>query len=124
MTLHAIGLTGVKGKITTVTLASLKAAGQPAVFLAAYDYPTAVFADRAGVDMLLVGDSVAMTVLGHRHTVEISMDEMLVFTRAVCRGARRPFLVGPPISQLSGLRCRRDPECGRVHRGWMRRSQV
>lgn len=81
-------------KVTTATLDALRKRGEPAVFLTAYDYPTAVFADRAGVDMLLVGDSAAMTVLGHRSTVQISMDEMLVFAGAVCRGAGRAFVVG------------------------------
>src|SRR5918992_6022847 len=81
-------------KVTTATLAALRARGERAVFLTAYDYPTAVFADRAGVDMLLVGDSAAMTVLGHPTTVAITMDEMLVFARAVCRGAKRAFVVG------------------------------
>jgi 3-methyl-2-oxobutanoate hydroxymethyltransferase len=76
------------------TLASYKERGRRAVFVTAYDYPTAVFADRAGVDMLLVGDSAAMTVLGHPNTLGVSMDEMLVFARAVCRGARRAFVVG------------------------------
>jgi 3-methyl-2-oxobutanoate hydroxymethyltransferase len=81
-------------KVTTATLAALRARGEKAVFLTAYDYPTAVFADRAGVDMLLVGDSAAMTVLGHPTTVSITMAEMLVFARAVCRGAKRAFVVG------------------------------
>ena len=81
-------------KVTTATLAALRERGEAAVFLTAYDYPTAVFADRAGVDMLLVGDSAAMTMLGHPSTVSITMDEMLVFTRAVCRGAKRAFVVG------------------------------
>jgi len=81
-------------KVTTATLAALKARGERAVFLTAYDYPTAVFADRAGVDMLLVGDSAAMTMLGHPTTVSITMAEMLVFARAVCRGAKRAFVVG------------------------------
>jgi 3-methyl-2-oxobutanoate hydroxymethyltransferase len=64
------------------------------VWITAYDYPTAVFADRAGADVLLVGDSAAMTMLGHENTTSITMDEMLVFTRAVCRGAKRAFVVG------------------------------
>ena len=81
-------------KVTLATLQSLRARGERAVFVTAYDYPTAVFADRAGVDMLLVGDSAAMTMLGHATTVAITLEEMLVFTRAVCRGARRPFVVG------------------------------
>lgn len=81
-------------KVTVATLASYKASGRRAVFVTAYDYPTAVFADRAGVDMLLVGDSAAMTVLGHPNTLGVSMQEMLVFAGAVCRGARRAFVVG------------------------------
>ena len=81
-------------KVTTATLAALRARGERAVFLTAYDYPTAVFAERAGVDMLLVGDSAAMTMLGHPTTVSITMDEMLVFARAVCRAAKRAFVVG------------------------------
>lgn len=81
-------------KVTVATLAALKARGERAVFLTAYDYPTAVFADRAGVDMLLVGDSGAMTMLGHAGTCAITMTEMLVFARAVCRGAQHAFVVG------------------------------
>jgi 3-methyl-2-oxobutanoate hydroxymethyltransferase len=81
-------------KVTVTTLAALKEAGQKAVFLTAYDYPTAVFAERAGVDMLLVGDSAAMTVLGLPTTIGITMNEMLVFARAVCRGAKRAFVIG------------------------------
>ncbi len=81
-------------KVTTRSLAALKVCGEPAVFLTAYDYPTATFADRAGVDMLLVGDSAAMTMLGHENTLSIGMTEMLVLTKAVCRGAKRAFVIG------------------------------
>ena len=81
-------------RVTTATLTALRQRGEPAVWITAYDYPTAVFADRAGVDVLLVGDSAAMTMLGHENTTSITMDEMLVFTRAVCRGAKRAFVVG------------------------------
>ena len=81
-------------KVTTATLAALRAREEQAVFVTAYDYPTATYADRAGVDMLLVGDSAAMTVLGLPTTVGITMEEMLVFARAVCRGAKRAFVVG------------------------------
>ena len=91
---HAVSHSPAARKVTTATLLTLRAAGEQAVFLTAYDYPTAVFADRAGVDMLLVGDSAAMTMLGLPTTTAITMDEMLVFARAVCRGARRPFVVG------------------------------
>ena len=81
-------------KVTVNTLAALKARDEKAVFVTAYDYPTATFADRAGVDLLLVGDSAAMTVLGHSNTLSITMTEMLVFARAVARGAQRAFVVG------------------------------
>src|SRR5687767_12574350 len=88
------GSRGAVGRVTLTTLAGLRARGERAVFVTAYDYPTAVFADRAGVDLLLVGDSAAMTVLGHPTTVSITLDEMLVFARAVCRGAKRAFVIG------------------------------
>jgi 3-methyl-2-oxobutanoate hydroxymethyltransferase len=60
----------------------------------AYDAPSGRLADEAGVDLILVGDSAAMTVLGHDSTVPASMDEMIVLTRAVTRGARRPLVIG------------------------------
>jgi 3-methyl-2-oxobutanoate hydroxymethyltransferase len=82
------------GRVTLATLARLRTRGERAVFVTAYDFPTAVFADRAGVDLLLVGDSAAMTVLGHPTTVSITLEEMLVFARAVCRGAKRAFVIG------------------------------
>ena len=81
-------------KVTTHTLRSLKELGERAVCITAYDYPTATFADRAGVDVILVGDSAAMTVLGHANTMSITMTEMLVFARAVARGAKRAFVIG------------------------------
>jgi len=81
-------------KVTLSTLHALRARQQPAVFVTAYDYPTATFAERAGVDMLLVGDSAAMTMLGLPNTLGVSMDEMIVFVRAVCRAAKRAFVVG------------------------------
>ena len=82
------------GKVTTATLRALKARGDKAVFLTAYDYPTATFADRAGADLLLVGDSAANTVLGLKSTVEIGMTEMLIFAAAVARAAKRAFVIG------------------------------
>jgi 3-methyl-2-oxobutanoate hydroxymethyltransferase len=81
-------------KVTVETLRRMKARGERVVFLTAYDYPTAVFADRAGVDMVLVGDSGAMAVLGLPNTVGITLEEMLTFSRAVCRGAKRALVVG------------------------------
>lgn len=81
-------------KVTIATLAALKARNEKAVFVTAYDYPTASFADRAGVDMILVGDSAAMTMLGLPTTLGIGLAEMLVFARAVTRAAHRAFVVG------------------------------
>ena len=82
------------GKVPTATLRALKARQEKAVFLTAYDYPTATFADRAGADLLLVGDSAANTVLGLKSTVEIGMTEMLIFAAAVARAAKRAFVIG------------------------------
>ena len=82
------------GKVTTHSLAAMKARGEKAVFLTAYDFPTATFADRAGADLLLVGDSAAMTMLGLPSTLGISLAEMLVFARAVARAARRALVIG------------------------------
>jgi 3-methyl-2-oxobutanoate hydroxymethyltransferase len=81
-------------KVSVVTLRNLKARGTKAVCVTAYDYPTATFADRAGVDVILVGDSAAMTVLGLPNTLGIGLDEMLVFAKAVARGAKRAFVIG------------------------------
>ncbi len=81
-------------KVTLATLAALKHRGEKAVFLTAYDYATATFAERAGVDLLLVGDSAAMTMLGLPNTLAIGMEEMCVFVRAVCRAAQRAFVIG------------------------------
>jgi 3-methyl-2-oxobutanoate hydroxymethyltransferase len=95
------------GKVTIATLNALKAQGRKAVFITAYDYPTATFADRAGVDMLLVGDSAAMTMLGLPSTLGIGLDEMLVFARAVSRAAQRAFVIGdmPFLSYQPGDEC-------------------
>jgi len=81
-------------KVTLRTLNILRERRAPAVFVTAYDYPTATFAERAGVDMILVGDSAAMTMMGLPNTLGISMDEMVVFVRSVCRAAKRAFVVG------------------------------
>ena len=81
------------GKLPITELAHLKARRQPIAMVTAYDAPGGRLADQAGVDLILVGDSAAMTMLGHESTVPASMDEMLVLTRAVTRGARRPLVV-------------------------------
>jgi 3-methyl-2-oxobutanoate hydroxymethyltransferase len=81
-------------RVTLRTLREKHAAGIPITMVTAYDYPSAVHVDAAGIDMLLVGDSAAMVVHGHDTTLPITLEEMLVHCRAVARGARRPFVVG------------------------------
>jgi len=81
-------------KVSVTTLAALKARGEKAVFLTAYDYATAAYADRAGADLILVGDSAAMTMMGLPNTLSIGMKEMLVFARSVSRAVRRAFVIG------------------------------
>jgi 3-methyl-2-oxobutanoate hydroxymethyltransferase len=74
-------------------LAEKKRLGEPIVMITAYDYPSAQVAEAAGVDMVLVGDSGAMTVLGYPSTVPVSVEEMLMLTAATRRGLRTPLLV-------------------------------
>lgn len=81
------------GKLPITDLAAMKASGSPIAMITAYDAPSGRLADAAGADVILVGDSAAMTVLGHDSTVPATMEEMLVLTRAVTRGARRPLVV-------------------------------
>jgi 3-methyl-2-oxobutanoate hydroxymethyltransferase len=84
-----------KGKpVTLSALTEKKALGEPITMVTAYDYPGAQVAEEAGVDVVLVGDSAAMTVLGYPSTVPVSVDEMLMLTAAVRRGLRTPMLVG------------------------------
>src|SRR3954470_15882616 len=80
--------------VTLPRLAELKRLGEPIVMVTAYDFPSARAAEVAGVDVVLVGDSGAMTVLGYPSTVAVELDEMLVLAKAVRRGLRTPLLVG------------------------------
>lgn len=81
------------GKVSLADLEGLTADARPIVMVTAYDAPSGRLADLAGVDIVLVGDSAAMVVLGHASTVPATMDEMLVLCAAVVRGARRPLVV-------------------------------
>ena len=76
------------------TLAAARARGTPIVMLTAYDHPSGRVAVEAGVDVVLVGDSAAMTVLGYDSTVPVTVDEMIMLTAAVRRGLSTPLLVG------------------------------
>jgi 3-methyl-2-oxobutanoate hydroxymethyltransferase len=81
-------------KITVPSLVARKATGPKIVCLTAYDFPTAKILDEAGVDIVLVGDSLGMVVLGYENTVPVTMEEMLHHTKAVSRAVRRALVVG------------------------------
>jgi len=85
---------GGGAKSTVLTLQQKKERGERVSVLTAYDFPTARLLDAAGVDCLLVGDSLAMVVLGHETTLSVTMEEMLHHARAVARGAKWALLVG------------------------------
>ena len=79
--------------MTLPGLAEKRRLGEPLVMVTAYDYPGALAVDKAGVDIVLVGDSGAMTVLVHPSTVPVELDEMIMLAKAVRRGTRTPFLI-------------------------------
>src|SRR5207248_3971665 len=83
-----------KGKLPLPRLAELKRDGEPIVMVTAYDAPGARFAEDAGIDVVLVGDTAAMVVLGHSGTTPVTVDEMLFLTRTVSRHVHRPIVVG------------------------------
>ena len=81
-------------KLTIPDLLEMAATGDPISMITCYDHPMARIIDQAGVDLVLVGDSVAMTVLGHPNTLPATMDMMVVFGEAVARGCERAFVIG------------------------------
>jgi 3-methyl-2-oxobutanoate hydroxymethyltransferase len=81
-------------KITITTLFSMVAEDQPISWLTCYDYPTGYLQEEAGIDMILVGDSLGMTMLGYDSTLPVTMEDMIRHTQAVRRGAPTVFLVG------------------------------
>ena len=83
-----------RAPITVPRVAEMKRAGEPIVMVTAYDFPSAQVAEEAGVDIVLVGDTAAMVVLGHDSTPPVSIDEMLMLASAVRRGLKTPLLVG------------------------------
>ena len=80
-------------KVTVKTLTNLKATGEKFSALTAYDYSTAKYIDEAGVDLILVGDSLAMVALGYENTNSIGVEEMAIFTKAVAKGVSRAMVV-------------------------------
>jgi 3-methyl-2-oxobutanoate hydroxymethyltransferase len=83
-----------RARMTLPRLAEMKLNAEPIVMVTAYDFPSAEIAEAAGVDLVLCGDTAAMTMLGHSSTTPVSLDEMLVLAKAVRRGLRTPLLVG------------------------------
>jgi 3-methyl-2-oxobutanoate hydroxymethyltransferase len=83
-----------RAPVTLPRLAEMKAAGEPIAMVTAYDYPSAQVAEEAGVDIVLVGDSAAMVVLGYPGTEPVSMDEMVMLGKAVRRGLKTPLMIG------------------------------
>ena len=92
-------------KVTISDLMAQKESGKKITMLTAYDYPTAQMVDQAGIDIILVGDSLGMVVLGYTSTVPVSMEEMIHHTKAVTRGAKYAFIIGdmPFMSYQTGV---------------------
>ncbi|MGC1377281.1 MAG: 3-methyl-2-oxobutanoate hydroxymethyltransferase [Anaerolineales bacterium] len=86
--------TATRKKVTTLALRQKKERGEPITMLTAYDYPTALTMDEAGMDVILVGDSLGMVVLGYENTLPVTMEDMLHHCRAVARGAKSAMLIG------------------------------
>jgi 3-methyl-2-oxobutanoate hydroxymethyltransferase len=83
-----------RGKVTVLSLAAKKKRREPIAMITAYDYPTALALDRAGVDAILVGDSLGMVVLGYENTLAVTMEDMIHHCKAVARGTRCAHLIG------------------------------
>lgn len=82
-----------EGKVSTAKLLKMKQAGEKVLVLTAYDYSTAQIAEKAGIDVMLVGDSLGMVVLGYENTLPVTMEDMIHHTKAVVRGVRRAMVV-------------------------------
>ena len=82
-----------KKRLTVTDFSKMKSKGEKITMLTAYDHATATMLDEAGVDMLLVGDSLAMVVQGHENTIPVSLEEMIYHGEMVARASRRSFVV-------------------------------
>ena len=85
--------TPAPGKLPLPELAEMKRRGDKISMVTAYDAPSALLADQAGVELILVGDSAAMVMLGHESTIPVTVDDMIFLTRSVTRAARRPLVI-------------------------------
>lgn len=85
-------------KVTLGTLRALHKKGEPITMITAHDFPSAHVADHAGMDVILVGDSLAMVALGMEDTSEVVLEEMLLHCRSVARATKGAFTVSPPIA--------------------------
>ena len=81
-------------RITTATIRNMKKKGEKITMLTAYDYPTALIVDEAGIDIILVGDSLGMVILGYDSTLPVTMEDMIHHTKAVSRAAKHAMVVG------------------------------
>src|SRR3954462_14521717 len=90
-------------RVTLTKLHEMRALGEPIVMVTAYDHPSAVAVEEAGVDVVLVGDSAANNVLGYADTVPVTIEELLMLAAAVRRGLKAPLLVGDlPFGSYGG----------------------
>ena len=95
----------LENKFTIADFKEAKKSGRKITMLTAYDYPTARILDEAGVDSILVGDSLGMVVLGYEDTVKVTMEDMIHHLKAVSRGTKRAYLIGdmPFLSYHTGI---------------------
>ncbi len=91
-------------RITTTDIREMKKRGEKIVMMTAYDYPTARLVEEGGADVILVGDTLGMVVLGYDSTLPVTMDDMIHHTKAVVRGTQRALVVGdmPFMSYQTG----------------------
>lgn len=109
--------TTIKRKKTRFDLQKMKQSGDKAVWITTYDFPTAQFAEQAGMDMLLVGDSLGMCVYGYEGTVPVTMDQCIVHCEAVRRGAPNTFIIGDMPFLSYQVSCEAAVEnAGRFHK--------